>query len=545
MKKLSVAGVALLILCLLGLIIRVIVASEKSIGFDEWLTITMSLGIVNPDSALRFNPPNPVTAGYFTQVLQHLPQQESWSFTNLLATLRKDLNLPLYFLIMSFWLRLGLPFSALVLRLPAIGFSIATIPFFVLLGKHFHRQSTGQSSVQNAGWIAAILFALTPFSIFYGTDARPYSLLMLLVTAGHWLSLSLKINGSEPCRKRDVILMILIVWAGLMTHYFFVFPALFWTISILLRHRPKQWKHFALLALTWLVPLAPMGILASQQLAYLHQSNPLKAPLTLATNAQFLYQGLFKVFFMFPPFQQGLPFFNLLFFVLAGWLAWRLVHQLWSNRNQTDETQLPRFCGWALLFTAGGLLLVNWQFQSRTLEVTRYWSIIAPALYLLVGYALRLGKPGLKSLKTMHALLAGLLLTSFLTQYLQMQGYADFDYRLVSREISRNPQPGDLTLTMAGYPTAVAISYYLPPETPVATIYTPWKKIDAQRLAYLTQNRRRIWFTGSFNQLPQPVYYQALDVLTQRAGFQQKAFLTTEPEPIALVLLERPATTSP
>src|SRR5262249_45114326 len=142
----------------------------------------------------------------------------------------------------------------------------------------------------SAGWIAAILYALTPFSIFYGTDARPYSLVMLLLALGNWMLL--KLNAQERVNKWNAIALIAIIWAGLWTHYFFIFPALFWTFYYLRSHWPIDQKQVGSLILTWLIPLVPVGILAGHQLSQLSNVNPLHAPMTLVSMAQFLYQGL-------------------------------------------------------------------------------------------------------------------------------------------------------------------------------------------------------------------------------------------------------------
>lgn len=82
-----------------------------------------------------------------------------------------DLNPPLYFLVARAFVHLGN--SVLALRAAPMASVTAAIPLTYLVGV----RTVGR----RAGLIGAALIAVNPFLIYYGTEARPYGLLMGLV----------------------------------------------------------------------------------------------------------------------------------------------------------------------------------------------------------------------------------------------------------------------------------------------------------------------------------------------------------------------------
>lgn len=83
-----------------------------------------------------------------------------------------ELNPPLYFLVAWLANKLGGdPF--VLLRLPSIVAGTLAIPIVYMVGIH----AVGR----RAALVATALFALSPFAIFYSTEARPYSLMGFFV----------------------------------------------------------------------------------------------------------------------------------------------------------------------------------------------------------------------------------------------------------------------------------------------------------------------------------------------------------------------------
>jgi mannosyltransferase len=94
-----------------------------------------------------------------------------------------------------------------LVRLPSLMASVATVPLLYLLGQ----RTLGRA----AGLVAAAWFALSPFAIFYGSEARAYALVTALVV----LSTLALLSALEERRLRWWALYALAVAAALYTHY--------------------------------------------------------------------------------------------------------------------------------------------------------------------------------------------------------------------------------------------------------------------------------------------------------------------------------------
>jgi len=88
------------------------------------------------------------------------------------------------------WVTLHLGHTPVALRLPSLLAGTLTIPAVYLLGT----RTVGR----RPALVAAALATVSPFMIFYSTEARAYGLLMLLVT-GSTLSMLLAVDTGRRC----------------------------------------------------------------------------------------------------------------------------------------------------------------------------------------------------------------------------------------------------------------------------------------------------------------------------------------------------------
>jgi mannosyltransferase len=132
------------ILAIFGVVVRALVAGQSYYA-DElstyWISATHSLGGV---ISLMYGTP-------------HIPHPE--------------ITPPLYFI--AAWATSQLGHSPVWLRLPALAAGAATIPLVYFLG----RRSVGRP----AALLASALTALSPFMIYYSTEARAYGVMMAFV----------------------------------------------------------------------------------------------------------------------------------------------------------------------------------------------------------------------------------------------------------------------------------------------------------------------------------------------------------------------------
>ena len=120
--------------------------------------------------------------------------------------LRRDGHPPLYYWVLHGWIEIFGESDFSVRALSGV-LSALTLPLAWVAG----RRSGGRP----LGALALIVFSLTPFCVRYATEARMYSMVMLLVLAGYLVLTDLL---RTPSFAR-VLLTALIVGALLWTHY--------------------------------------------------------------------------------------------------------------------------------------------------------------------------------------------------------------------------------------------------------------------------------------------------------------------------------------
>jgi 4-amino-4-deoxy-L-arabinose transferase-like glycosyltransferase len=166
----------------------------------------------------------------------------------------RDIHPPLYYWLLSGWLRLFGTSETAVRALSAL-LGVVLVALTYALG----RRLIGRW----AALAAALLAAIHPFQVYYSQEARMYMLLAVL-TAGALLALVYLVEGSRSALAAWVALVLLEV-AGLYTHYSFVFVVLIlnlayglWLILIRgVRHRAGA----PLRGLLWLLSQAAVVLL--------------------------------------------------------------------------------------------------------------------------------------------------------------------------------------------------------------------------------------------------------------------------------------------
>jgi MFS family permease len=173
---------AIVTLTVLGAVLRIIVAQQSLFG-DElstyWISATHSLGGV-------------LSLLYSSGHIQHA-----------------EITPPLSFV--ASWLTTRFGSTAFLLRVPSLLAGIATIPLVYALGV----RSVGR----RAGFVAAAFTCLSPFMIYYSSEARAYGELMFFVTAAV-LSMLLALDTG---RTRYWVAYALASAAAFYTHYTCVF----------------------------------------------------------------------------------------------------------------------------------------------------------------------------------------------------------------------------------------------------------------------------------------------------------------------------------
>ncbi|MBA3554597.1 MAG: glycosyltransferase family 39 protein [Gemmatimonadales bacterium] len=152
------------------------------------------------------------------------------------AVLLSDTSPPAYYLILNGWTR-AFGTGDAALKLLSVAWASLTLPFIWLLGRDLRGR--------RMAWSAAMLFALSPVSLFYSLEGRMYSQVWFVAAALGWLTLRLERRGARP---GGLLLWAVVAGFGLLTHYFFLFVVLAFGAWLFLRPRSLPRASVAALA---------------------------------------------------------------------------------------------------------------------------------------------------------------------------------------------------------------------------------------------------------------------------------------------------------
>jgi Dolichyl-phosphate-mannose-protein mannosyltransferase len=204
--------------------VDVVVASRSGLWGDEILSLARATGhtleqsnhVADPKQGDFVEPRNPVPADEFRRYLKHDHPPEGPGRV-IRAVLVSEAHPPLYFLLLYTW-TIALGTTDIVLRLFSIVCSLACLPFVASIA----RRLGGNRAVLPS----CVLFAFSPLTIYFATEGRMYSLLLLCVFAMMWASLRLHQDGWSSSIGA---VWVLSSAAGFLTQHVFVFP---WLASV-------------------------------------------------------------------------------------------------------------------------------------------------------------------------------------------------------------------------------------------------------------------------------------------------------------------------
>jgi uncharacterized membrane protein len=235
---------ALSMIILMAAIIRLLIIPRQSLWSDEIFSIATATGHSLEQPADESQPSlgdyietsNPQLPGFYRAYMSMGPASNLQSVVR--AVFLSDTNPPLYYLLLRTWM-LPMGTSDYSLRIFSTIFSLACVPLIFLVGCRVEGPTTGL--------IAALLFAFAPTAVFYSTEGRMYSMVWLQIVGYVYLLLRLYQDGAH---WGAVSLAILVGTAGLLTHYFFLFPWLATTLWLLIVGPDKTRRMMALLVPT-------------------------------------------------------------------------------------------------------------------------------------------------------------------------------------------------------------------------------------------------------------------------------------------------------
>jgi len=143
-----------------------------------------------------------------------LPQLTAWT--------ADDIQPPLYYYLLHFWLPLfGQSSSEFVVRFPSLFFGVLTVPLMYRMGQHLFGAT--------AGLLAAFLAAISPLYLWYSQETRMYTMLTFLCLLSSYLLLKVLERKTSPHLKGSLLWLAFAATnvAAAYTHYFAFFVMAF------------------------------------------------------------------------------------------------------------------------------------------------------------------------------------------------------------------------------------------------------------------------------------------------------------------------------
>lgn len=372
--------------------------------------------------------------------------QTSRDLPGMIVVIARDVHTPLYFVMLHFW-EVLFGTSVLAIRSLSLVFFLLCIPAMYMLGNLVYGRK--------AGYVAALLVAVSPFLHWYGSEARMYSLLLFLAIASHYCFIRLWRHPSRGTWLWYTVVALL----GSMTHFFFYF-VLAAQAAFYFTHR-KIFQEGALRR--FIESAAVVGLAGAVWFAY-------RAMVGLGTTSPILARpssvdlsNIFSNFFI--GFQGDLV--NTIY--LSLWPVLILVGFTFLARRKWAGPETAYFAI-ASFLPIGLAFLVS--ITVRPIFLSRYLLVCLPTLYLIVVHFL------LSYRRTVsNALVVGV--TAIMTVMLFVQAVnpespVKENYRAAAEYLEANAKAQDLVIVSAPFIT-YPIEYYYDGPARIAT-FPRWER---------------------------------------------------------------------
>lgn len=395
--------------------------------------------------------------------------------SQIVAITAADIQPPLYYFLLHGWLRMAGP-SEWSVRFLSACFAVLAVPLLWQVAWRLLRQ-------QAAAHAAAALVALSPLWLWYGREARNYTLGLALLLAAAWLLLSLLDPARPlPARRRSgqALAFALLLAAGLYTHYFILFVWAGWALTALASwlRRPQR-PHLPPLALAFGLPLllylpwVGVGVTRlGEDRSYWEGTLSVREVVGEALGSWMAGHSMHEA--------TAVPL-GVLGAILAGVgllvLAWRTTPRPPSLFSRPRPTPVLGFHHgllvtlW-LLAPLVGLLLVAWD---RPKYNPRYLMFAAPAFLLcfaaLIGWLWARSWAGRLASLGVTLLLLGIFGVADWNLFTD-PAFAKADWRGAAAHLHQERQPNEPLLLVSGHAFPV-LDYYYPSQPDSPTLRLP------------------------------------------------------------------------
>ncbi len=360
--------------------------------------------------------------------------QTSFSMRQLLSSLSQNVHVPLYHVLIH-GLQIVFDNSIFVSRMFSLVFYLISVPVFYGLGTYLYSRKTA--------FFATTLYGISPFLVWFSSEIRMYTLLILLTMLVHFFFIRL-MREPRP----------LTWWAyaaccvlGIYTHYFFFLVLLshFIFFFATVRKNFTQGQLLPFLAIILLVVTSFLPwLLKVFSGAGVDDAKPILNPPTSI-----------DVFNVFSNFFFGFQVDAINSLILSCWPLLLVLLFLGLNRKHTPNVE-TRFL---IVVTAVPLLcayIISMVYQP--LFLSRYLIIVLPSMFLLVARLADIYTPTPAVLYKSTWLV--IVLASLLVQLKSSDTPTKEDYAQASAYVSREAGGEDVVVASAPFSVYPILYYY-------------------------------------------------------------------------------------
>jgi len=464
----------------------------QRVPLAHWLTLITFLAFALRIARLDFQP---------------LWWDEGWTvyfatsdIPSMVARTAIDIHPPFYYLLLHLWI-LFLGSSPFAIRFFSLLVGVLSLPLIFLVARHLFNPSIGL--------LAALVWAVAPFPIYYSQEARMYALVTFLGLLSTFFALQIWKGLKGEISIGLWAAYILTTTAAAYTQYYAAFIPLAQILFLLIlaRHNLSLILKWLAAQAIWLLFCAPWILFAGSKLIDYVATKLVKEadlPLGFAT-----YMGSHLATFGLghlpePTYLAWLGIIPLLFAALGVGSALLPASKVSPEQK---EGALGESVLFLLLYLFVPLLsgfLINLRFPFRAAGIERLLLLVTPAFYILVAL-------GLSSLKGKRTLLylAGLILIALcglsLFDFYTIARYAEDDYRPLIARLEALAQPEDVIVAvhpwqvgyLRSYYRASLPSLYLTPKEETDVTQERWMErpdLMDQGLDRLLSQHPRLWF---------------------------------------------------
>ncbi len=424
----------------------------------------------------------------FSQSIRLDEAQSIWVATKSLPMILKinasDVQVPLYTLLLHFWIQL-FGTSITTVRLLSVIFFLLTLPVLY--------QMIFESSNPKIALLGTTIFSLSPFILWYSNEARTYSLLTLAVCLNHLYFLRMKRTDAQTSKTGYFLSSLL----GLFSHYFFFFLLFTQVIFVLYqRSSPLFFRRFFYLLALLALLLLPWGIyVLSQGLAT--NTQPLLSPPTT-----------FSLISVFINFIFGFQNQSFGAFMVSLWPLILIILFFIFTGKRTSELKNSTYFILTVFLPIASVFLIS---LYKPIFLARYLILTTPSLFVLMAWILiDYGKKVLSFLS-----LSILLLMFLLLNYQNRSASTPVreDYREIANYLEKNASPSDIIVASAPF-TIYPIEYSYNGITKIDTLPL-WDRYAAGRIPKFSNNSLQEQINAY-----KKIYYRLFLVLSYDQGYQ-------------------------